>query len=186
MSGVSEGIGLRRVMRALVRDKSGMAVVEFAFVAVFLIFLYLGSVQLADAIFLNRKITTTVRSVTDLTTQYSVVTNGDLDMILDASATLLAPYNPAGARLRISQVTVDGSGNAKVAWSRTKGTGISPLQTNADFDLPDDLTVPNTSLVLGEIEYTHTPMIEGYSVGELVLSDQIFMSPRASASVNLN
>ena len=184
MSRVSGECGLRRIARTLARDESGIAVVEFAFVATFLIFLYLGSVQLADAIFANRKVTTTVRALTDLTTQYSVVTNGDLDMILGASTTLLSPYDAAQAHIRISQVTVDGSGNAKVTWS--KGLRAAPLTVNQVFDLPDDLTVANTSLILGEITYDYEPFIEGYSVGEITLSDQIFMSPRASASVNLN
>src|SRR5690606_19745609 len=58
-----------RPLRSMWLAAEGIAVVEFAFVAAFLVTLYLGRMQLADAIFANRKITTTARAITDLTTQ---------------------------------------------------------------------------------------------------------------------
>jgi Flp pilus assembly protein TadG len=174
----------RHFVRALARDRQGMAVVEFAFLATFMIFIYLGSLQLADAIFANRKVTVAVRAVTDLTTQYSDLTTAELDSILAVSTQVLSPYDAENAQIRVSEISVDDEGNASVAWSR--GLRIEGLELNDDVDLPEDLAVPGTSLIFGEIYYEHVPTIQGYSVGTLELSDQIFMSPRVSETVNLN
>lgn len=175
----------RRPLRALWRDQGGMAVVEFAFLATFMIFLYLGSVQLSDAIFANRKVTTTVRAVTDLTTQYSILTEQDLEAILDASGKVLAPYSTANAKIRISQIKIDDEGDATVSWSGAQGDGIEPLEAGESVDIPEDLAVPNTFLIYGEMNYEHHPMFQGYSFGTIELSDQIFMLPRVSSSVSL-
>jgi hypothetical protein len=162
-----------------------MAVVEFAFVAAFMVFLYLGSQQLADAIFANRKVTTATRAITDLTTQFSVLAEQDIQAILGASATVLAPYNASNARVRISQIAIDEDGNGRVYWSRTRGTGISEFERCEIVDVPEDLAVPSSFLIYGEVQYTHRPAFVAYSVGTLNLSDQIFMIPRVSSSVSL-
>jgi Flp pilus assembly protein TadG len=174
----------RRPLSALLRDRQGIAVVEFAFLATFMVFLYLGSQQLADAIFANRKVTTTVRAVTDLTTQYSVLTQNELQMILNSSAKVLSPYSAENAQIRISQISMDENGVATVTWS--KGLRIDARETNDEIDIPENLAVPNTALIYGEVFYEYHPKFQDYSVGTLHLSDRIFMSPRVSASVNLS
>ncbi|MBY0304714.1 MAG: hypothetical protein K2W86_06140 [Sphingomonas sp.] len=52
----------------------GLALVEFALTAPFLILLYLGTYQVNDAVGCNRKVTITARSVADLTSQFATVT----------------------------------------------------------------------------------------------------------------
>jgi Flp pilus assembly protein TadG len=170
-------------LRILLRDRSGVSAVEFALVAPFMLFIYLGGQQLADAIFANRKVTTATRAVTDLTTQYSVVTANDLTTILNAGGKVLAPYSAANAHIRVSQISIDVNKAAKVSWSKTLHAGDAALQKNAPFTVPADLLVANTSLIYGEITYDYTPIIPGFSVGSLTLSDHIFMSPRASSSI---
>jgi len=174
-----------RALRALGDAAEGIAVVEFAFVATFMVLLYLGSMQLSDAIFANRKVTTTTRAITDLTTQYSVLTDQDMEGILDASAKLLTPYASANAQIRVSQIHINSSGVGKIAWSRARGTGISKFANCAVVDIPEELKIPDSSLIYGEVNYTHTPTFAAYSVGTIKLSDQIFMLPRVSSSVSL-
>jgi hypothetical protein len=175
----------RRPFRALGRAAEGIAVVEFAFVASFLVLLYLGSVQLSDAIFANRKVTTTARAITDLTTQYSVLTENDIQGILLASGKALTPYNPANARIRISQIAVGADGVGRVSWSRIRGEDITKLDRCAVVDVPEDLAIPNSFLIYGEVNYTYDPMFAAYAPGKIELADEIFMLPRVSSSVSL-
>lgn len=175
----------RRPLRTLRGATDGIAVVEFAFVATFMVLLYLGSMQLSDAIFANRKVTTTARAITDLTTQYSVLTDQDIYGILASSAKVLTPYDANNANIRISQIDIDEAGVGKVAWSRTQGNDIVKFENCAVVDVPDELAIPDSSLIYGEVRYTHTPVFAAYSVGTLELSDQIFMLPRVSSSVSL-
>lgn len=178
------GAAALRHLRILLRDRRGVSVVEFAFVAPFMLFIYLGGQQLADAIFANRKVTTATRAVTDLTSQYSVVTPNDLTTILTAGGTVLAPYSAAKAHIRVSQISIDANKVATVSWSKTLHDGDVALEKNQPFEVPADLLVANTSLIYGEVAYDYTPIIPGFSVGSLTLSDHIFMSPRASSSIN--
>jgi Flp pilus assembly protein TadG len=57
---------LLRRLSALRRDDSGLALVEFAFVATTMVFMFVGSVQLSDAINANRRVTITARALADL------------------------------------------------------------------------------------------------------------------------
>jgi hypothetical protein len=186
MSG-AEGIppSGRRPLRSIWSAAEGIAVVEFAFVAVFLVTLYLGSVQLSDAIFANRKITTTARAITDLTTQYSVLTETDIQGILAASAKALTPYDAKNARIRISQIAIDKNGIGRVSWSRIRGDDIPELDKCTVVDVPDDLAIPNSFLIYGEVNYTYNPVFSAYSFGNIELADHIFMLPRVSSSVSL-
>ncbi|HWK40714.1 MAG TPA: TadE/TadG family type IV pilus assembly protein [Croceibacterium sp.] len=175
----------RRPLRALWRAAEGIAVVEFAFVAGFLVLLYLGSVQLSDAIFANRKVTTTARAITDLTTQFSVLTENDVQGILLASGKALTPYSASNARIRISQIAVDEAGVGRVSWSRIRGEDISQLDQCAVVDVPEELAIPNSFLIYGEVNFTYVPMFAAYTPGTLELADDIFMLPRVSNSVSL-
>ncbi|MBN9506035.1 MAG: pilus assembly protein [Altererythrobacter sp.] len=185
MSGESTLSRRHRPLRSIWRAAEGIAVVEFAFVAVFLVMLYLGSVQLSDAIFANRKITTTARAITDLTTQYSVLTEQDIQGILGASAKALTPYDASNARIRISQIAVDENGVGRVSWSRIRGEDIPELNKCEIVDVPEELAIPNSFLIYGEVNYTYRPVFAAYSFGQLELADHIFMLPRVSSSVSL-
>ena len=50
--------------------------------------------------------------------------------------------------------------------------------------LPTALNVANTSLIWSEVAYTYTPTIGYVVTGTLNLSDQIYMRPRLSDTVD--
>ena len=99
-------------MSALPRDNSGIAVVEFAFVATIMIFMYLGSTQLSDAINANRRITITARALADLASRtpsdvgsrIGELKESQLSTIIAASGQVLHPYDLENAQIRISEV----------------------------------------------------------------------------------
>lgn len=163
------------------RDTRGIAVTEFAIVLPFLVLLYVGGYQLTDAISAYRKVTMSARTVADLTTQYTQVTNTDLDTILGASRQVMAPYDVDDAKLVVSQVSVDGQGIAKVNWSR--GMNTSGLKIGDNYTLPSTVKQNNTSLIVASIEYTYTPDFASSIIGTIPLREDIIMSPRASSTV---
>lgn len=169
------------MIRALARDTRGVSATEFAIVLPFLVLLYLGGYQLSDAISANRKVTTATRTIADLTSQYTSVSDVDLDTILDASQQVMAPYKVENAQLIVSQVKVDGSGNVKVDWSRSKnGTALTP---GTNYTLPAAIKQNNTSLIVSTITYNYVPVVASSIFGTIPLRDQIMMSPRASSTV---
>jgi Flp pilus assembly protein TadG len=168
-------------MKRLLQDKSGVAAVEFAMCLPFLVLLYLGGYQLSDAISAYRKVTLATRTVADLTSQYSSVTDSDLDSILNASAQVLAPYKITASKITVSQIKIDASSNATVAWS--KGKNVSGLTKDSTFALPAAFMKANTFVIVANIDYTYTPLAGASLIGTIPMRDQIIMGPRASNEI---
>jgi Flp pilus assembly protein TadG len=168
---------------ALRRDIRGISAVEFALVLPFLVLLYLGGYQLSDAIAAQRKVTTTTRAIVDLTSRYTTVTNADLDMILNASRQIMAPYSTSTASMTISQISIDATGKGTVDWSRPfQGTG---LLVGSTFDVPTEIQQPNTTILVASTSYLYVPIVARTLLGDIPMREQIIMSPRASNSIPL-
>lgn len=167
----------------LIRDRRGVSLVEFALCLPFLMLLYIGGYQLSDGISAYRKVTTTTRTIADLTTQYTSLTTGDLDTILNASTQVLAPYKISAGSFVVSQIKIDASGNSTVDWSRGKNS--SGLTVGATFAVPASIKVNNTWLIVATVNYTYTPVAASGMIGTIPLQETIYMNPRASPQVKL-
>ena len=170
-----------RPVGRLAGDERGMSAVEFAMLLPLMVTLYLGSVELSQGIAADRKVTLTTRTVADLVSQASNVTNADMTNSLNASSAVMAPYSVTNLKVVVSCISIDATGKATVSWSdtlngtaRTKGSTVT---------LPAALNVPSTSLILSEVQYAYKPTI-GYLIsGTLTLKDQIYLRPRLSDTV---
>jgi Flp pilus assembly protein TadG len=114
--------------------------------------------------------------VADLASQYTSITAADMTNILNASSDVIAPYSATTLKSVVSELSIDGQGQATVVWSSTlNGTALTVGQT---VNVPSALAVPNSYLLLGQATY-------GYVVtGTLTLSDGVYMRPRQSSSVS--
>jgi Flp pilus assembly protein TadG len=169
--------------RRFVADRSGSSVVEFALLLPLMMTMYFGSIQVTDAISADRQVTLVASTVAEITSQYSQVATSDVTNILNASASVMAPFSvtSANATVTLTSVTIDGTGKATVAWSQSLyGTARSGIVTNL---IPAGLLVPNTSVIWGEATYSYRPTIGWGLVGTVPMSDQIFLRPRQSTTV---
>ena len=109
------------------------------------------------------------------------MTAAGAQQILAASRQIMAPYAPANAVLRITQVKIDQYGNATGDWSQAlNGTGYSQ---GSAVTLPYFWNTANTYLIYSEINYKYVPVIASNMIGQIPLRDTMYMSPRNSASV---
>ena len=173
--------GARRPIRRLLRDKRGISAVEFAMLLPLMVTLYLGGVEVSQAVAIDRKVTLIARSLGDLVAQATNVSNAEMSNILAASAAIVVPYQDSKLQITVSSVKIDAQGVAKIAWSDTKnGTARA---VNSTVTLPAALNVANTSLIWAESQYAYTPTIGYVITSTLVMKDQIYMRPRLSSQV---
>ena len=170
-----------RQMLRLAKDKRGVSAVEFALVLPLMMTLYLGGVEVSQGVAIDRKVTLTSRTVTDLVSQVASVNNAGMNAILTASNAVFAPYPSTNAKVTVSVLTIDANSKVTVAWSDTLNGTARAVGSSAS--IPSALVVPNTSLVWGEVSYNYKPVVGYVLTGTLNLTDQIFMRPRLSDTI---
>jgi Flp pilus assembly protein TadG len=175
---------IRRMHDRLARfaaDRRGASALEFALLAPLMIGLYLGTVEIAQGVSIDRKVSATARTVSDLVSQAKSVSDLDMVNILNAAAAVAAPYPTTNLKVVLSSVQIDAQGKATIAWSDALNTTKRPKDQTVI--LPAGLALPNSSLIWAEVEYNYTPSIGYVLTGPLKLSEQLYMRPRQSDSV---
>jgi Flp pilus assembly protein TadG len=175
--------GLARLVAEFRGDRRGTSALEFALLLPVMLTLYVAGTEISNAIAIDRKVTLTARTVTDLVSRASTISTSDMSDILAASAAVIAPYIPNNLTFTVSEVYVDNNGNAKV-WGFSCSYQGTPRTIGDPVPLPPQLTINNSYLIWGEAQYNYTPPIAYVISGTLNLKDQIFMSPRMSSSVS--
>ena len=163
--------------RRFCRDREGVALVEFAMALPVMLVAYLGTVEVAQLVMINRKITQLTSALADLTARVQTVAPADVENIFDAAQTILMPYDPAKAHMIIASVVIDGSGVGRVCWSNQRnGTALA---RGATVTLPNSVKVANTSVILARARYDYTPAIGYVLTGTIALGDDpIYARPR--------
>ena len=171
----------RRPIRRFLRDKRGVSAVEFAMLLPLMMTLYLGGVEVSQAVAVDRKVTLISRSLGDLVAQATTVTNADMTNILSATAAIIVPYADSKLKITVSSVVIDAQGIAKIAWSDTKNGTVRAV--GSTVTLPAALNTASTSLIWAEAQYAYKPVIGYVITGTMNLTDQIYMRPRLSDTV---
>lgn len=185
----------RQLVARFAQDKRGLAAVEFAFIVPLMLVLLFGMIDTSSGVAINRKVTLTTRSVSDLVSQGTSVTQTDLKNFFGMGGAIMAPYAVTPATImsqKVTQLAVDASKNVKVVWSYSGSISGSTVTVTTGYaagtvvtTVPANLLVPNTYLIWSEVNYNYTP-ITGYVMGKTVvpLSDQTFTRPRQSDKVD--
>jgi Flp pilus assembly protein TadG len=165
------------------RDQRGVSAVEFALLLPLMITLYLGGVEVSQAISIDRKVSLTARAVADLVARTTAVNAAEMTNILDAATTVTAPYSSANIKVKVSQVYIKADGSSTVDWGAAKNT--SKRNKNDPVTVPSALKMAgkDSYLIWAEVEYGYKPTIGYVITGTLNLTDQIYMRPRMSDSV---
>src|SRR5438105_5609755 len=120
MNSIMSRFGLSQRFARFGQDERGVSAVEFAMLLPLMITLYLGTVEISQGVSIDRKVTLTTRTVADLASQVSSIAATDMTNILNASTSVISPFDVNQLRVTVSLVTVDANSAAKVAWSCTR------------------------------------------------------------------
>lgn len=154
---------LRRSVRRFAGARGGVAAVEFAFIAPVLLSLYFVTMEVSQAIEVNKKVGRVGSMVADLLTQQQSITKTEINAILQIGESILQPYNRSDAKITVTaiQVSDDDSPTVKVAWSRKleNGSTSQGAAKNSTTTIPDKLKIRNTFLIRVESELAYQPVI---------------------------
>jgi Flp pilus assembly protein TadG len=109
----------------LLRDRRGVAAVEFAFIAPLLLSMYFVTMEVSQAIETNKKVSRVGSMVADLVTQQQTINKSELDAVLAIGESLLQPYNRSTPTITITaiEITDEATPKVKVFWSRKLQNG---------------------------------------------------------------
>jgi Flp pilus assembly protein TadG len=177
---------LARSTASLGRDRRGVSAVEFALVLPVMITLYIGTVEVAKGVAIQRKVTQAARTVADLATQFRTIKNADKDNVLSAGSAILFPTSATPLKITLSAVYIDKNSVAKIEWTDGYHGGTLPKRSIGDVvNLPADvLKVPDSQLIWAEVSYSYDPQISDWIIkGTIDLKDSFFMRPRLAEKV---
>jgi Flp pilus assembly protein TadG len=189
----------RRMAAALVKDRRGVAAIEFAMIVPIMLVLFFGTVEFSSGVAVDRKVTLIARTLSDLTSQsVATVTDGYLQNVFTASISIMYPYVATPTNATLSEIYVSSTNVATIQWSKsatiqtgatqaTLTTSSRHYNDNVTSIVPTQLLVPKTYLILSEVSYLYTPTI-GYVMAKagVTLQDVAYTRPRQVTCLSYN
>jgi Flp pilus assembly protein TadG len=172
---------IRRTAARMLRDRSGIAATEFAVIVPVMLVMFFGTVEFSSGVAVDRKVTLMARTLSDLTSQSTTVTDVDLAGFLAASKGVMTPYSSAPTRSTISELyVVPGSLDVRVQWSQ----GYAPRAPKSTMTIPTELKVAGTFIIFSEVSYRYVPAVgKVMAPAGVNLTDVAYTRPRQSACV---
>ena len=188
--------GVGRLVRRWKSDTNGVAAIEFAMIVPIMAFMFIGAVELSQAITIDRRVTQVASSTADLVAQWSPqgtagIAQAEMTDIMRVGGYIVAPYdqNPLQVIIRYVTSSPSNATDTKQGWSCTfKGQGDSLICacSNTSYSLPPNLVTTNDSVVVSETTYNYKPLVFDYFMksmasttpGTYTLSETIYLKPR--------
>lgn len=172
---------VHQLIGRFVRDRRGNAAVEFAFIVPLMLTLFFGTVEFSSGVAVNRKVTLVARTMSDLVSQSSTVTDSDITNFTTTSKAIMTPYAATPLNATVTELYVDPATLvAKVKWSK----GSAPRGLDTTVSIPTALKIGGTYLIYSEVNYKYVPAV-GYVMAKagITLSDFTYTRPRQSTCV---
>jgi Flp pilus assembly protein TadG len=165
--------------RAL-RDERGAGAIEMALITPAIMSLVIGTAEISSGVAVDRKVTLTARTLSDLVAQSTTISDQDMTNIFNAASSIMTPYATNVLRAKVTAVSIDGNLNATVVWST--GFNTSGRATGA-VTIPTALKNANSQLIWAEVSYDFSPVVAKFFASTVTLSDQFYARPRQSTTI---
>ncbi|MCR5877720.1 TadE/TadG family type IV pilus assembly protein [Phenylobacterium sp. J367] len=163
-------------------DERGLAALEFAIIAPFMVMLYMGLAELTLAMMAERRASHAASVVGDLVTQSSQMNTATITDIFNVGDAVLRPFPTATLKMRVTSVKADAAAVPKVVWSRGDGMTALGAATTASA-VPANLLLAGDSVVMTEVSYTWTSPLQEVVPLPRTFSQTYFFKPRKSPEV---
>jgi Flp pilus assembly protein TadG len=176
---------MRRRAAELRDNTSGLAAVEFAMIIPLMALMLVGTNEFSAGVAVDRKVTIMARTLSDLTSQNTTVTDAQLTNFFNASKAIMTPYASTPVQSTITELYINPSTlKARVQWSK----GAAAHSAGDIIDIPDALKIGGTYLIFSEVSYKYVPSVAWFinKVDGITLSDFTFTRPRQALCVMYN
>jgi Flp pilus assembly protein TadG len=189
----------RRLLKRLSVSDSGVAAIEFAFIAPIMFFMFVGTVELSQAITVDRRVMVVASTTADLVAREDKLKKTQIDVYMQVINVLLAPYDPASLKVTILSVgaktptALDPTPTApnQICWKYDHQTTTTYAPGN-NYVPPNGIIDPGGSAIIAEVSYTYTPLIFSFFIkSAFPLNEKFYLKPRTAnfiqyADDNLN
>lgn len=178
---------VRNLLRRWRKSQRGTAAVEFALIAPIMFAMFVGIVELGQAIDCSNRIALVASSAADLITQQTSVQTADLNGIMAITNTILQPYPTAPLKVTAFEVTAGPANNptaGTVCWSYNYQGGVANYAAGAPYALPAGVAPTGGSAVIVSVSYTYTgPIFTQYVAAGATMTNLFIQTPRLSTYV---
>ena len=192
-------VHVRRLVGAWKADTGGVAAIEFALIAPLMAAMFVGAVEMSQAITIDRRVTQIAGSTADLVARADkTISQSEIGDIMRVGSYIMKPYSSTPIRIVLRNVTSSpaSASQTKQSWTCSyNGTGGTQTCecTNTSFTLPANMVTTNDSVVVAEVTYDYVPLVFNYimkrtwggSGSSYTLSETIYMKPRSQAAMML-
>ena len=141
----------------LALDERATSAIEFALLAPIMLTMYVGAVELSNALTINRRTSEVTSTAADLVAQVKSLATSDLQDIASAANSVMAPYPTTPLKIVVSSVVADQNNAGKVTWSYATN-GATKRACGSSYSVPAGLTQANSSVIVAEVTYAFKPM----------------------------
>ena len=188
--------------RQFVRAERGVAAIEMAFIAPFMLFLFFGLVDVTDVVSYNRKITAVASSIGDLVAQNRTnVLKTDIEDYFIAANLIMKPASDNKVRVRViayrEKITTSPSGVQTTSFDKlwkvesAKGAACTKEPSTSGFaGMMDAGNSKVTDLIVTQACMTYQPIITSFvgtkilGTTELKLVQTVTFRPRSSLTLS--
>lgn len=164
--------------------RSGLAALEFALILPMMLVLYVGGVEVNDAISIRRKLNHAASTLADLAAQSNAtVTAAALSDLFYAGNAVMKPYDSAKLKPVIAGVAIDDKGKATIAWAKSANGATCPAKGSA-ASIPASLATPNSFLIMVDASYAFTPKIGYVLTGTYNMDERVYQQPRIGKAIS--
>lgn len=167
------------------KNKDGIAAIEFAFIAPVMLFMYFGMAEVATAISVDRQISHSANVAGDLATQSETISADEMSEIMTATMMTMGIPEDKKSRVKIEIASYARASDDSII-ERGRATLNGPFPTAFNASNLDKRILSDTSgIVVARVLYSYQPLKLRYMESDFDLKETFLLKPRKSANVDI-
>lgn len=175
--------------------EQGVAAVEFALILPAMLILYIGSVEAASLISMDRRVQQIAGTLGDLVARSdTTIDQSTLQDYFKAAGGLMTPYATTDLRQVVSLIEVKNDNTTRVVWSKQylngtygQATGAAHATNSTTYKLDDELKViaKGSYVVVSEVNYSYLPFYGIIIKQPVMLYRENYFMPRFGGAITV-